>query len=323
MPSVSVVARGPLEIAFARMDGPIFAQVYLTEDGATARQITDLDPAVHGSSAQAIAWSPDGERLAFAFGPSITAGWGILDPDGGEPLIMSGIGSFAWSPDGSRVATGAAFDVLPAEAMNALAVSLADPDTGATEQIGQGILVGWHPDGERVVVMRTIGASETSPGGPQLVLISTTDGSEEELIRGARTARWSPDGLRTAYVVQESGCSTSPCDRILVAEEGSVEMTEVAVGYEPVWSPDGRWLAYVSEAADGTRLGVVDVETLESVDLGPVGYPPTWSPDARQLAVSYQSPEGGESMVQILDINSGQLVAEFPGFAPAWRPDAP
>ena len=303
-----------------RIDAPIFAQVYLTDDGATARRISELDPAVHGGSAQAVAWSPDGKRLAFAYGPSITAGWGILDPDGGEPLIMSGIGSFAWSPDGSQVATGAAFDVLPAEAMNALEVSVADPTTGEAEQVGRGVLVGWHPDGERVVVLRFQGEPEQSSGAVQLVLISTTDGSEEELFLGARTARWSLDGSQVAYVVPEPSCVTSPCDHILVGHVASDELTDVAMGYEPVWSPDGRRLAYISDAPDGTRVGVVDLETGESVDLGPAGYPATWSPDGQQIAVSALDSPEGESVVRVIDVDSGELVAELPGFAPAWRP---
>lgn len=319
--SPSEAPSGALEIAFVRVDGPIFGEVFLTEDGESARQLTELQRAeVNSGGAQAVAWSPGGERLAFAFGPSITAGWGILDPEGGEPLIIDGIGSFAWSPDGSRAAAGAAFDVLPTEVMNALAVSLVDPETGETEQIGQGILAGWHPDGERVVVMRVIGISDTSSGTPQLILISTVDGSEEELIPGALSASWSPDGSRVAYVVPQR-CVGVACARILVADEGSDETADLVAGNHPVWSPDGRRLAYMFDTAEGPRVGVVDLESGESVDLGSSFHPPTWSPDGRLLAVSTQL-AAGESVVRVIDVDRGELVAEFPGFAPDWRPDA-
>lgn len=305
-------------IVFVRVDATTFGQAYLVDSDGVVRQLTELDPAIHTGGAQTVKWSPDGEHVALAYGPSITAGLAIVDADGGETMMIGG-GFYAWSPDGSRLAESGMLDVAPSGAMNTLPVSVVDPESGASVEIGLGMLLGWHPDGGRVLVMRELGADENTPGVLQLVLITVADGSEEELIQHARSATWSPDGTQVAYVAEETGCVGLECQRILVGPAGDATLTQVAIGSDPVWSPDGRRLAYLYQTDDGQRVAMLDLASGETVDVAEAHYPATWSPDASRIAFSSYSVDLQQSIIRVVAVESGELVAEFPGQSPSWQ----
>jgi Tol biopolymer transport system component len=289
------------------------------EDGQV-RQLIELDPETHNGGGQSVKWSPDDEHLAFAYGPSITAGLGILHADGGEPLLIDGADYF-WSPDGSQLAEGGQLDVAPPGAMNSLPVSVVDPETGEAEEVGSGRLLGWHPDGQRVLVMRELGANENTPGIIQLVLIAVADGSEEQLIQGATMARWSPDGSQVAYVIEDNPCTGGACQHIFVGRAGSGDLTEVAIGVEPVWSPDGSRLAYWAFDDTGAILRVLDLGTGEAAEYGAASEPAAaWSPDGSRIAVSSYSEAIQPAMIRVVDVESGRVIVEFPGMRPSWRP---
>jgi tricorn protease len=61
---------------------------------------------------------------------------------------------------------------------------------------------------------------------------------------------------------------------------------------DPAWSPDGRWIAYFSDASGEYKLCLRDQKGLQPprvIDLGPhpsYFYGPTWSPDSKKIAYS-------------------------------------
>ena len=106
----------------------------------------------------------------------------------------------------------------------------------------------------------------------------------------------------------------------------------------PAWSPDGRRLAYVAEAAGYRHLFIRDMETgterrISSGDRDHIQ--PVWSPDGRRLAYVRARASGGRlepsdldgwyqenGDIRSLDLDTGRdarLVED--AFSPAWSPD--
>jgi Tol biopolymer transport system component len=81
---------------------------------------------------------------------------------------------------------------------------------------------------------------------------------------------------------------------------------------EPVWSPDGRYIAFILVddlyfPLDNRFLYILDTQTGVATDAcfpGPVGYGKAWSPDSRQLA--FNIIQKGEERLIVFDLASGE-----------------
>jgi hypothetical protein len=116
---------------------------------------------------------------------------------------------------------------------------------------------------------------------------------------------WSPDGQQIAWTV----AVTDPDWRIALAlfdlPSGTARLLHP---YEnagrggwfppPVWSPDGRWLAFVAEdiLPDARGVWLVAVDGSQETYLGP-GWNPVWSPNGLYLAYN-----------AISDLDTGQFI---------------
>ncbi len=106
----------------------------------------------------------------------------------------------------------------------------------------------------------------------------------KQIVRG----NISPSGARAVFEAHGE-ILTVPAEK---GDIRDISSTPGAAERDPAWSPDGKSVAYFSDASDEYQLYVRDQDGLQApqrVDLGRPGsffYAPTWSPDSKAIAYS-------------------------------------
>jgi len=244
-------------------------EIWLVRPGAAPFQLTRT---AKGSSSRA-AWSPDGRWIAFLASreDAKTQVW-VIRPDGGEarPLtdVDEGVRDFEWSPDGSR-----------------MALSIQEPRSAAMKR-REKEYGDWRVESETAppahLWVLDVAAALRTPDGARLALDSAgaepaapdstnahatdrdsaagTAGSPyRQLTQGAAYTvegfRWSPDGTRIAFGHQPDSRVPSFTHRDLSVVDVASDairalVTQPGSDADPVWSPDGRWIAFSTGAGD-------------------------------------------------------------------------
>lgn len=254
-----------------------------TPDGRFRRQLTSAPG--HGFNP---AWSPDGRRVAFErYDPvSQSTHIALITADGTEvtPLAPeSRLRWPEWAPDGTRLMVfsySLGFAVLQADGS---ALSPLPPRTAFPGRLA------WSPAGDSLLFTTQFGYEPT----PSLRIVALGDTARipRLIAADAGYGRWSRDARRIAFV----GYSVNPAtgmvgDGIFVMNaDGSGRRRVTSIGGAPVWSPDGRQIAFeVGRGAlglpgDGTDICVVDVDGGRLTNItnnapGQYAVTPDWSP---------------------------------------------
>jgi Tol biopolymer transport system component len=296
-------------LTFVRLVGAVQQVFVVGADGEIA-QLTNFDMAGNAGGAGAVAWSPDGTRIAVAVGVPVGVQIAVVDVATGavEDLGPGGGGVPSWSPDGTRLAYTAAYDVVGPGAR--IPVFVATPAAGTIEEIGWGFGPVWHPSGERVVVSRSEGEpTETSDGTPVLVYLESDGSGESRFLTGYSRASWSADGSRLA--LERNGA-------LLVADADGTNPVPLAEGTLFAWSPDGTRLAYAQP--ESSTVVLVDVASGRRTDTGVTGGPAAWSPDGALSAIGSYDRARNANVVVLVDANSGARLGQVDGMSPAWAP---
>ena len=145
----------------------------------------------------------------------------------------------------------------------------------------------WSPDGQQIV-FATLGLRHplNRGWGSELWVAKVATGEKRRIFRGdAMQPSWSPHGKRIAYWGLPPGSGqrdlwTLPANAT-DEDPRPVQLTnDAAVDWDPVWSPDGRYLYFVSDRGGAMNLWRVriDEDTGRAVDAPePLTVPSQWA----------------------------------------------
>ncbi|WP_116125732.1 S41 family peptidase [Lewinella sp. IMCC34183] len=180
---------------------------------------------------------------------------------------------------------------------------LLDTRTGAVTQLAIEVIgdFPWaEPEWEDVSKRAT--SVSLSPTGKRALMaargdvftVPTDKGDSRNLTHSSgvadRAPLWSPKGDRIAWFSDAGGSGYA---LYLIDQSGRGDTTVVSIGeskmaWNPAWSPDGRYIAFVD---DDVRIRVLDLDgkNVRTVDTGGSNLDrertePVWSPDSRYLA---------------------------------------
>ena len=137
-----------------------------------------------------------------------------------------------------------------------------------------------------------------------------------QVAQPGRVAGWSPD---SRWVLLEA-CPPGQATEIYAADADGGGVVPVAPhpasDHDPTWSPEGRWIAFVSER-NGSRPGIWVVgwegSHLTCVTSMFEAAEPAWSPDGSKLAFAGQLTADTPRKIFCLDFSTGKLVSVTSG----------
>ena len=204
----------------------------------------------------AIAWSPDGKRVAFV---SATPG-PETELASGDPVVIT---RYVYKPDAAegntRFNDNRRRHIFVVDAAGGPARALT---SGTFEEHS----IDWSPDGKEIVFVSNREPDPDLFYNPDLFALTVADGSIRRLTATESAEyqpRWSPDGRSVAFMGTRRGLTdletTMEDTHVWVIDADGSGRRELGAAIDnrqasPSWSPDGRWLYFSVQERGHLRL---------------------------------------------------------------------
>ena len=255
-------------------------------------------------------WSPDGKHVAFIAGGQLWVG----EPNGaGRKQIThlnGGASGPVWSPTSDRIAfTSSVYPECSNDACNAAKEKAAADNKVKAHVADQLMFRHWNAwdEGTRshlfVVGIDGSAPRDLIPGAKYDVPPGPFGGSEGYA--------WSPDARELAYTAKDQGradATTTDVNVYTISTSGGAPVVITAANkgadQNPVYSPDGRYIAYASQKRAGFESDRWRLMVFNRTDKTSTELLPSWD---RNADVYIWSPDGTGILVQTTDAGRDKL----------------
>lgn len=263
-------------------------------------------------------WSPDGKSIAFTSTRGGSSQVWLLPVDGGEarqltklPLDVSGP---IWSPKGDKLAFVAS--VYPGKSPEETAKADAEKAAGKSKVMAfDGLMIRhwdtWDEGKRSHLFICNAATGEAKDVTPDLKV-----NTPPAPFGGSSDYSWKPDGSELAFTaepVTDGAWSTNTDVWVVPADGGEPRnLTEANPGADaqPAYSPDGKFLAYVSQARAGFEA---DQWVLKAIPAdGSSGEPIRLSTGLERSVGSFAWNPTGGGLLALLDDEGYESVVDVP-----------
>lgn len=261
-------------------------------------------------------------KLVVSYGNNIY----LMDEDGSNRQKITDGSWPSLSPDRKKIVyVGSKIGKYSEGVAEEKTIYIFDLETKEKREIEWGESPSWSPDGKRIAYTGIFEGDD----GYSLKTINA-DGTGVTRITSASESignpKWSPDGKYLLFDTSsgESSEIAAGSGFYRVKSDGSEldwsKHTEISVGDQPVYSPDGKKIAFCRRLEGGYALWLYDVEIKKEKEL----LPPdrfraeiAWSPDGKKIAQITKRYEGKWDWdkgveLQIVDSENGDVLKVIP-----------
>jgi Tol biopolymer transport system component len=266
-------------------------------------------------------WSPDGKWIAAWWSRrDSTRQIGLVSVQDGALRVLKSVDGkplrMFFSPDGKYLAYDLAASDTGQYDIFILATE-ASSESAAVAHQSNDVLAGWSPDGTRLLFTSDRRGSTDlwalefaggkTVGSPELIKRDIGDG----LPLGITTSGSLYTKVWPGSQTDIQGASFDFAKGQFLSTPAPVVNTFVGTNSAPEWSPDGKYLAYVSQRSPTAVIGIRTLETgqVRELSISPALYHLQffgWTPDGGSFIATGATGLGGRVGIYTIDAQSGQ-----------------